>query len=157
MNRRRWLFSALLLSTIPAVEAQTDPSGMIQTLAGNGDPSVLSPQAVAVDLNGNLYVAEPDNNRVQMLPRGGSLQPFAGSVNAGNSGDEGAATAAQLAAPSGVAVDRAGNVYIADTLNHNVREVTADGIIRHFAGSGSPGFDGDGGPANSASLFLPMA
>ncbi|HLN00825.1 MAG TPA: hypothetical protein VK335_16165 [Bryobacteraceae bacterium] len=155
MNRGRLFFGALLLSSTLAVEGQNNPSGIIQTLAGNGDPSVLSPQAVAVDLDGNLYIAEPDNNRVQMLPRGGALQPFAGSVNPGDSGDEGPAAAAQFVAPSGVAVDRAGNVYIADTANHNVRKVTADGIVHHFAGSGSPGFDGDGGPASSASLFLP--
>jgi sugar lactone lactonase YvrE len=144
-----------MLSSTLAVQAQTDPLEYIQSVAGNGDPAVLSPFAVAVDRDGTLYIAEPDNNRVMKLPWGGSLQAFAGNANPGNSGDEGPATAATFVAPSGVAVDLAGNVYIADTANHTVRMVTPDGIIHHFAGSASPGFDGDGGPASAASLFLP--
>ena len=155
MNRITPLFGALLLGNSMAVQAQNEPLGYIQTLAGNGDSLLLSPFAVAVDRAGNLYIAEPDNNRVMKLPRGGSLQVFAGSLNAGNSGDEWLAKAAALWGPSGVAVDRAGNVYIADSGNNAIRKVTVDGIIHHFAGSGSQGFDGDGGAASSASLFQP--
>src|SRR5580700_2616467 len=118
MNRSRLFFGVLMLSSTLAVQAQTDTLGYIQSVAGSGDPAVLSPFAVAVDREGTLYIAEPDNNRVVKLPRGGSLQAFAGNLNPGNSGDEGPAIAATFVAPSGVAVDPAGNVYIADTANH---------------------------------------
>jgi len=155
MQTNQTLFVSLLLGSAMTVLAQTDPVGYIRTVAGDGDPSVLSPAAVAVDRAGNLYIAEADNNRVTKWVPGVGLQPFAGNMNAGDSGDEGPAAAATFIAPGGVAVDRAGNVYIADTGNHAVRVVTTDGIIHHFAGSGFQGFDGDGGPAAVESLFFP--
>ena len=83
-----------------------------------------------------------------------TISTFAGTV-AGFSGDGGPATAAQLNAPEGVAVDSQGNVYIADFANHRVRRVSG-GTITTIAGTGTEGSSGDGGPASSAQLFLPV-
>ena len=80
---------------------------------------------------------------------------FAGTGTAGSSGDGSAATSAQLNGPQGLAVDSAGNLYIADTQNHRVRKVTG-GTISTVAGSGTAGFGGDGGAAGSAQLNLPF-
>ncbi len=86
------------------------------------------------------------------LPR---ITTLAGTGTPGLAGNDGAASLAQLDMASGVAVDAADNVYIADTWNHCVRRVAADGMIRAIAGTGAAGFSGDGGPAEAARLFLP--
>jgi len=86
---------------------------------------------------------------------GGLISPVAGNGKAGLSGDGGPATAAQINQPEGIAVDAAGNLYIADTYNHRIRKVTHDGVISTVAGNGTPGYSGDGGPATSAQLNDP--
>ena len=83
------------------------------------------------------------------------MTTVAGNGVADFGGDGGAALSASLNGPEGVAIDAAGNVYIADTFNHRVRLVTPDGIISTFAGNGFPGFAGDDGKPSSASMFLP--
>jgi len=85
-----------------------------------------------------------------------TIVTIAGSGGAGYSGDGGKATAAKLNAPGGVAVDAAGNVYIADTGNHRIRKVTTAGVISTIAGTGAGGFSGDGGPATAAQLLSPQ-
>src|SRR5437588_12852111 len=84
------------------------------------------------------------------------ISTVAGNGTLAFSGDGGAATSASLGLPSDVAVDGVGNVYIVDRNNHRVRKVTPGGIISTFAGTGTSGFSGDGGPAVRASLFLPV-
>jgi hypothetical protein len=113
-----------------------------------------SPFHVAVDSAGNRYVADAFNNQVLIIGTDNIVRVAAGNGQRGYSGDHGGAVAASLNSPYGVAVDEAGNVYIADTGNHCVRMIS-NGIIRTIAGTGVGGFSGDGGPATSAMLLAP--
>jgi sugar lactone lactonase YvrE len=139
-------------------------SGTITTLAGgsvqDGGPAVSanldSPFGVAVDAAGNLYIADTSNNRVRRVSVSGVITTVAGTGSPGFSGDGGPATNAQLASPSGVAVDAAGNLYIADNGNSRVRRVSVSGVITTVAGTGMYGFSGDGGPATNAQLKSPF-
>jgi trimeric autotransporter adhesin len=115
-------------------------------------PSALA-GGVAVDSAGNLYIADTNNNRVRKVS-GGVITTVAGNGTAGYSGDNGPATGAQLDQPSCVAVDAAGNLYIADTLNYRIREVSG-GVITTVAGNGIYGFSGDNGPATNAEFDYP--
>jgi trimeric autotransporter adhesin len=128
--------------------------------SGDGGPStsakLYAPAGVAVDRQGNVYVATYQDNRVRKVSAGGTISTFAGTGVAGFSGDGGPATAAKLYAPKGVAVDGQGNVYIADSNNFRVRKVTPTGTITTFAGGGKPGVLGDGGAATSAALRNPF-
>jgi uncharacterized protein (TIGR03437 family) len=131
-------------------------NGVITTVSGNlaigGTSSQLfKPQGVAVDSSGNLYIADTNNNRVLEFSNGelGAIAGFSGV--AGFSGDTGPAINAQLNLPAGVAVDAAGNLYIADTGNNRIRMV-AKGLITTIAGNGTPGFAGDNGFATSAQV-----
>jgi len=109
--------------------------------AGDGGPATSAllntPRGVAVDSSGNLYIADTSNNRVRKMTPAGVLSTVAGTGTTGFSGDGAAATAAQLAFPRGVAVDAAGNLYIADASNHRIRKVTSVGIISTAAGPGT--------------------
>ena len=138
-------------------------NGVISTVAGNGTPGFSGdngpatsaelnyPSGVAVDSAGNLYIADYFNQRIRKVSNG-VITTVAGIATWGFSGDNGPATSAQLDYPSGVAVDSAGNFYIADTYNYRVRKVS-NGVITTVAGGGSA--LGDGGPATSALLSLP--
>jgi hypothetical protein len=148
---------------------KVDNTGTITTVAGNGaysyggdggpatGASLYLPTGVTLDATGNVYIADQGNNRIRKVDAGtGIITTVAGNGNYGYSGDGGPATAASLAAPAGVAVDAAGNIYIADQGNNRVRKVDAiTGIITTVAGNGSNGFSGDGGPAIAASLSFP--
>ncbi len=143
------------------------PGGTLSTLAGNGaagfngeivtpgTAQLNRPVGVAADMAGNWYVADSANSRARKVQPGGNLFTIAGDGNASYYGDGGPATKGSVNQPEGVAVDPAGNLYIADTLDHAVRKVTPDGMIATLAGTGSPGYSGDGGPANQARLNLP--
>jgi len=125
---------------------------------GDGCPATsasLSSYAagVAVDSAGNLYIADFGNNRVRKVSNG-VITTVAGTGTAGYSGDNGTATSAKLYMPSGVAVDSAGNLYIADAVNDRIREVS-NGVITTVVGNGTYGFSGDNGPATSAGLNTP--
>lgn len=136
------------------------PAGVLTVATGNGlvcssgegvpaISSCVNPLALTIDRAGNLYFSE--FNRIRKMTPGGILTTVAGG-RLGFSGDGGPATSAALFQPSGVAADLAGNLYIADTANSRIRKVSADGIITTFAGNGTVGFSGDGGPATSAAL-----
>ena len=131
-----------------------------ESFSGDGGPALSaqfnSPGGVAMDGAGNLYVADPLNNRIRKMTPGGSVSTIAGTGVAGFSGDGQFAINARLNHPSGIAVDFAGTVYIADTNNHRVRVVTPDGLIYTLAGNGNAGFFGDGGMAILGSLHSPQ-
>ena len=128
-----------------------------------GATTFSDPVGVAVDgsgiLNGNIYVGDDVACQVFKTDASQNITVFAGTGTCGFSGDGGAAIAAQFNAPSGVALDGAGNLYIADRLNHAVRKVDLQGKISTVAGQGglAGGFSGDGGPATSAQLNFPNA
>ena len=138
--------------------------------SGDGGPATAAqlnlPQGVAVDGAGNLYIADARNHRIRKVDASGIITTVAGTGEIGGgaggfSGDGGPATAAQLNLPQGVAVDGAGNLYIADARNHRIRKVDASGIITTVAGTGeigggAGGFSGDGGPATAAQLNFPQ-
>jgi len=127
--------------------------------SGDGGPAteaqLWSPRGIATDAAGNLFIADELNHRVRKVAPTGIISTLAGTGVPGFSGDGGPATAAQLNAPIGVAVDGSGNVYIADDFNARVRVVRPDGRIQTFAGRGCCGYEGDGGPATEALLFRP--
>jgi hypothetical protein len=140
------------------------PDGVISTVAGmwplgfsgDGGPATLAqlnqPQAVAVDANGNLFIADWGNHRIRKVTPAGMIYTIAGSGQSGFSGDGGPATQAGVSA-FGVAVDWFGDVFITD--DNRIRKVTPDGLIKTVAGNGTSGLSGDGGPATSASLNSP--
>jgi uncharacterized protein (TIGR03437 family) len=110
---------------------------------------------LALDSAGNLYIADTDNHRVRKVSVDGIITTVAGTGNARYDGDGGPATSFALNYPYGVAVDSAGNLYIADANNHRIRQVSAGGTITTAAGNGNYGFAGDGGPAASAEITQP--
>src|SRR5262249_43798352 len=159
-----------LLRGIGRAPQVTMTSGVISTVAGTGtagfggdggaatSAQLNVPYAVAVDAAGNLYIADLNNSRVRKVDAvTGVIATVAGNGAPGFSGDSGPATAAQLDHPSGLAIDGAGILYIADTSNSAIRRVdAATGIITTVAGTGAPGFGGDGGAATGAQLQFPF-
>jgi len=113
------------------------------------------PSSVVSDGMAGFYVASGTQNTVYRVTAGGQISRAAGSGINGFSGEGGPATSARLNLPFGVALDAAGNLYIADYLNNRIRKVTPAGIISTVAGNGSWGFSGDRGPATSAQLSGP--
>jgi sugar lactone lactonase YvrE len=148
---------------------KVNPSGIISTFAGTGtsgysgdggqavNAKLNSPRGLALDLAGNLYVVDSGNSTVRKISPAGIITTVAGNGTAGFLGDGGAANAAELNQPYGVAVDASGNVYIADYYNYRIRKVTPAGIITTIAGTGTYGFTGDGGPATSATMTYPIS
>ena len=108
-----------------------------------------------MDGTGNLYIADYRNHRIRKVDASGNISTVAGTGTPGFGGDGGAASAAMLNGPAGVAVDGAGNLYIADYRGHRIRKVDASGNISTIAGTGMQGFGGDGGLATAATLSLP--
>ncbi|MHB8261981.1 MAG: NHL domain-containing protein [Bacteroidia bacterium] len=117
---------------------------------------LFAPYGVALDAVGNLYIADNGNNRIRMVNTLGIISTVAGNGIGGYSGDGAAATTAELNQPQGVALDAAGNVYIADTQNRRVRKVNTAGVISTYAGNGTNAYAGDGGPATAAELEYPV-
>jgi DNA-binding beta-propeller fold protein YncE len=157
-----WAIWAVVVATVAS-----DPE--IATVAGtgragdNGDgrPAVAAsfnqPFDLAFDRHGNLFVTDTFNHRIRRIDGvTGKIATVAGTGAAGYSGDGGPAVAAQLNEPYGVAVDRHGNLFVADRLNRRVRRVEAQtGRITTVAGNGTKVYSGDGGPATEAGLVEP--
>lgn len=129
--------------------------------AGDGGPAASAllnvVTSVTGDAAGNIYIADSLNLRVRRIDPQGTIQTVAGSGEFRFTGDGGPAVAATFAVPLGMAIDPAGNVYFADSDNHRIRRIDSSGRISTFAGNGTPGFSGDGGPAAAAMLNLPTA
>lgn len=143
--------------------------GEITTVAGTGqatdggaggpalETNVGEPFGVEVGPDGALYITEVRNHRVRRLDlKSGELTTVAGSGKKGYSGDGGQATEAALNEPYEVRFDKSGNMYFVEMQNHLIRVVDAKtGVIRTLAGTGQPGFGGDGGPAIKAAFRQP--
>ncbi len=148
--------AASLLPGLMGTYAGTGTAGAAGDNAAAVSAQLNTPSGVAFDGQGNLFVADTANNEVREISRSGSITRVAGNVNAGSSGDGGAALVALLNAPRSVAVDSAGNLYIADTGNNKIRFVdNLTGLISTYAGTGTAGYTGDEGPAASASFSAP--
>lgn len=145
------------------------PDGRITTVAGTGargfsgdggpatEAELNWPFGVAPDARGGLFIVDRGNQRIRRVSPNGIITTVAGTGTAGFSGDDGPATAAEVNEPHGAAALPDGGVLIADTFNDRVRRVWPDGTITTAAGTGSPGFSGDGGPAARAEVNLPKA
>lgn len=120
------------------------------------DANLSGPVGIAADPRGNVWIAERFNHRVRKVDAAGIITTAAGSFQEGYAGDGEPATMAALNAPEGVAVDAHGRLFIADTGNHRIRMVNAEGIISTVAGTGEAGFSGDGGPGATARLNGPL-
>ena len=154
--------------------AGTGPSGPegIGGYSGDGGPAIRAqisgPTGVALDGSENLFFVDMFNSRIRKVSSGGIITTVAGNGSDSFSGDGGQAASAQLGNPSGVAVDSSGNLFIADSGNNRVRQLSTNGLITTVAGSGSTctqqtgvpsrpcgGYSGDGGAATSAELYVP--
>ncbi len=143
--------------------------GEISTVAGNGEegyagdggPATAArltlPSGVAVDLSGNLYIADSGNHVVRRVDPEGIITTLAGTGEAGFSGDRGGAASARLNEPTALALDGQGNLLIADRLNHRIRwvKLKPGNPINTLAGTGKNRFEGEGGPAYQAALNQP--
>jgi uncharacterized protein (TIGR03437 family) len=146
-------------------------TGIVTTIAGNGtagfsgdggpatSAQISGVDGLVADLSGNLYLADTNNLRVRKVAPDGSITTVVGSGQWGCPNDGDAAASAPLLGPTGLAMDRSGNLYITDIDGDDelsaVRKVSPDGMITTIAGGGYFGFGGDGGPATNAQLAGP--
>ncbi len=142
-------------------------SGIISTVAGDGTAGfggdggaattakLNAPTGLTADGSGNLFIADRDNNRIRKVDSNGNISTVAGDGTAGFGGDGGAAATAKLNAPTGLTTDGSGSLFIADRDNRRIRKVTASGMISTVAGTGSTGYNGDGGTSLSATFTTP--
>jgi sugar lactone lactonase YvrE len=163
------LGNLFIACSITDVVRKIDANGIITTVAGNynggytGDGGLATaaqlnnPMGIAVDLFGNLYIADSSNNCIRKINSAGIITTIAGNGNEGFSGDNGPATIAMFYNPVDVILDNIGNIYVTDTQNSRVRKISSsNGIITTIAGNGSQGFSGDGGLATTASIYIPL-
>lgn len=148
---------------------KVDTEGIINTVAGNGDPGfggdgvtaaeagLNRPTGVIKDNAGNIFVVDSENHRIRKVNPLGEISTVAGNGDQAFSGDGGPATEASLSLPRDIAFDSVGNMYIADEINHRIRKVDSQGIITTVAGNGEAFFGGDGGSATDAAVVDPTS
>jgi uncharacterized protein (TIGR03437 family) len=153
--------------TTHTIRRVTASTGNIVVIAGNlqagfrgdGGPAagstLFAPDGVGVDGTGNVYIADRNNRRVRRINSGGGISTIAGNGLNRTFQEFGPVRSANLLAPAAMAMDAAGNLYIADTANHRIRKVGTDGRISTLAGTGTPGYAGDDGPAVQALIDRP--
>jgi PKD repeat protein len=144
-------------------------SGIISTIAGTGTAgytgdggqataaTLNEPIDIALDLIGNIYISDDQNNAIRKVNTNGIISTMVGTGTAGYNGDGIQATAAEINSPNGISIDVHGNLYIADGSNQRVRMVNTAGIITTIAGNGYGGWGGDGGQATATELNNPCA
>jgi uncharacterized protein (TIGR03437 family) len=154
----------LFLSAWPA-----ESQGIVTTFAGNGNmtfsgdggpataASLNSPRGLAINLAGGVYISDTGNSRVRMVSPAGIISTVAGNGTYGASGDGSLAINASFSDVTDIALDAAGNLYIADASNRRIRSVTPGGIVGIVAGTGIQGSSGDGGLAIDAALNRPIS
>lgn len=124
---------------------------------GDGGPAtaarLINPAGLAVGPDGSIYIAEYGGDRIRKVAQSGIITTVAGTGAGGFTGNGGPATNARINAPIDVVVDAANNIYFSDSANYRIRRVAANGTISTFAGFGTRGFSGDGGPATAANIY----
>ncbi|CAK8723016.1 hypothetical protein GKODMF_14590 [Candidatus Electrothrix gigas] len=144
---------------------KVDTNGIITTVAGGGSstqdniPAIqakIGSAGIVVDQAGNFFIADDSHHRIRKVDASGIITTVAGTGSSGYSGDGGPALEARLDWPKDVALDQAGNLFIADFSNSRIRKVDSNGTITTVAGNGSSGSKGDGGPALEGSLYRPL-
>ena len=148
---------------------RVDPSGAITTVAGTGSygfsgdgdlataATLWWPSGVLADTSGDLYISDNGNNRIRKVGADGKINTIAGTGATGFGGDGGSAALATLSSPRGLAWDTTGNLVFADTGNNRIRRIDSLGVITTIAGNGQNSYSGDGGPALSAGLYVPLS
>jgi hypothetical protein len=131
----------------------------VSGFSGDGGPALKAQinysNHLVADAAGNLFIADTANHRVRKISTDGIITTVAGTGKNGFSGDGGPAVKAELGAPAAIAIDADGNVYIAEFFNHRIRKITTDGTITTIAGTGTPGYNGDGQPAIESQIGEP--
>jgi len=169
-NTKRIISTGVVGTSTRQIQVQLS-GGTISTYAGTGTAGytgdlgaataarIAHPEGITVAANGDVYYADPDNNVIRKVTAAtGIITTVAGSGGNGSSGDGGLAILAKFKNAEGVFVVANGDLYLADTGNHEIRKVTAlTGIVTLVVGSTSPGYSGDGGAATAARLRLPAA
>lgn len=157
------LVGSVLTTAMPrmafAQSISTCAGNGVAASTGDGSPATAAsfnnPSGVYIDTGNNLYVIEYSGCKIRKISSSGVVSTFAGNGVAGFGGDGGPATAASFHFPIDMLSDAAGNIYVTDNVNQRIRKITPSGTISTFAGSGSYGFSGDGGPATAAALRDP--
>jgi sugar lactone lactonase YvrE len=141
---------------------------IITTIAGNGtagyngdniiavSAELNDPATLVIDSLKNLYISDNNNNRIRKINTSGFIMTIAGIGTAGYSGDGGQATLAEINSPSGITIDKIGNLYFSDFFNNRIRKVNTSGVINTIAGNGTTGYTGDGGQATTAEINAPL-
>ena len=148
---------------------KVNSSGIITTVAGFGgcgnycgdgglatDAGLYQPDAIYIDAAANMYLADAGNSRIRLVDNLGVIITIAGNGTSGYTGDGGQAIQAELFYPQGIAIDGAGNLFIADFYDNCIRRVDVSGTITTVVGNGVAGFGGDGGLATNASIYEPQ-
>ncbi|MCF8721587.1 NHL domain-containing protein [Nitrospina gracilis] len=150
------------------IVSKIDKNGMLTNVVGTGvsgysgdngpasQATLKVPAGLTFDKEGNLYIADRENHVVRKVDTSGTITTYAGTGEAGYSGDNGPATQAKLNLPSDMAVDGQGNLFISDRSNNVIRKVDRNGTITTYAGTGNEGYNGDNMPALRTNLDKPF-